>query len=94
MRPSGIGLSRRENGRDLKQHTKHREIDVQLPSLSKGRICCQLGADIRPLDIAGGSDKAVPITRVSDFDQLRERWVKEAKPAPSDTAKPADAGAA
>ena len=67
-----------ENGRDLKQHTKHREFDVQSPSLSKGRIAYQLGADIRLLDIASGADKAVPITLVSDFDQLRERWVKNA----------------
>ncbi len=67
-----------ENGRDLKQHTKHREFDVQSPSLSKGRIAYQMGADIRLLDIASGADKAVSITLVSDFDQLRERWVKNA----------------
>jgi tricorn protease len=67
-----------ENGRDLKQHTKHREFDVQSPSLSKGRIVYQMGADLRLLDIASGADKAIAITLVSDFDQLRERWVKNA----------------
>jgi tricorn protease len=67
-----------EHGRDLKQHTKHREFDVQSASLSKGRIAYQLGADIRLLDIAAGMDKAVPITLVSDFDQVRERWIKNA----------------
>jgi len=66
------------NGKDLKQHTRHRGFDVQSPSLSKGRIAYQLGADIRLLDIASGADKAVPITLVSDFEQLRERWVKNA----------------
>ena len=67
-----------ERGRDLRQHTKHREFDVQSPSLSKGRIAYQLGADIRLLDIASGADRPVSITLVSDFDQLRERWVKDA----------------
>jgi tricorn protease len=64
-----------EDGGDLKQHTHHRAFDVQSPSLSEGRIAYQLGADLRVLDIASGADAAVPITLVSDFDQLREKWV-------------------
>ncbi len=64
-----------ERGGDLRQHTKHREFDVQYPSLSKGRIAYQIGADIRLFDIASGTDRAVPITLVSDFDQVRERWI-------------------
>ncbi len=64
-----------ERGGDLKQHTHHRALDVQSPSLSEGRIVYQLGADLRVLDIASGTDAAVPITLVSDFDQLREKWV-------------------
>jgi tricorn protease len=67
-----------EKGGDLKQHTRHRDYEVQWPSLSNGRIAYQQGADIRVYDIAAGSDKAVPITLVSDFDHLRERWVKNA----------------
>jgi len=67
-----------ERGGNLKQHTKHSDYDVQSPSLSNGRIAYQQGADIRVFDIASGTDKAVPITLVSDFDQLRERWVKNA----------------
>jgi tricorn protease len=67
-----------ERGGDLKQLTKHRDYEVQSPSLSNGRIAYQQGADIRVFDIASGSDRAVPITLVSDFDQLRERWVKNA----------------
>ncbi len=70
--------SMNERGGDLKQHTKHRDYEVQSPSLSNGRIAYQQGADIRVFDIASGSDKAVPITLVSDFDHLRERWVKNA----------------
>src|SRR5262249_26863236 len=51
-------------------------LDIQSPSLSEGRIVYQLGADIHLYDIASGSDKAVPIELASDFDHLRERWVK------------------
>jgi tricorn protease len=67
-----------EQGGDLKQHTRHRDYEVQWPSLSNGRIAYQQGAGIRVYDIASGADKAVPITLVSDFDQMRERWVKNA----------------
>jgi tricorn protease len=70
--------SMNERGGDLKQHTKHRDYEVQSPSLSNGRIAYQQGADIRIFDIATGSDRHVPITLVSDFDHLRERWVKNA----------------
>lgn len=67
-----------ERGGDLKQHTTHSGYEVQSPTLSSGRIAYQLGADLRVYDIAANSDRAVPITLVSDFDQLRERWVKNA----------------
>ena len=70
--------SMNERGGDLKQLTKHRDYEVQAPTLSSGRIAYQHGADIRVFDIASGADAVVPITLVSDFDQLRERWVKNA----------------
>lgn len=63
------------DGSDLRQHTKHADYEVQSASLSAGRVTYQHGADIRVFDIAAGTDKAVPIRLVSDFDQLRERWV-------------------
>lgn len=63
-------------GGDLRQHTRHDGLDAQSPSLSNGRIAYQLGADIRVYDIAADQDRAVPIRLISDFDQLRERWVK------------------
>jgi tricorn protease len=65
-------------GGSLLQHTKHRDYDVQSPSLSNGRIAYQLGADIWVYDISTNTDRVVPITLVSDFDQLRERWYKSA----------------
>jgi tricorn protease len=64
-------------GHDLKQHTHHRGLDVQSASLSEGRIVYQCGADLWLLDLKSGQDAIVPITLVSDFDQLRDHWVKK-----------------
>jgi tricorn protease len=66
----------RETGDDLRQHRRHRLYDVQSPSLSEGRIAYQNGADLRVYDIAKDTDVEVPITLVSDFDHMRERWIK------------------
>ena len=68
--------SMRESGGDLRQHTRHGDYDVLSPSLSAGRIAYQHGADIRVYDTARDADTAVPISLVSDFDQMRERWIK------------------
>jgi tricorn protease len=65
------------DGHNLKQHTHHRGLDVQYASLSDGRIVYQCGADLWLLDLSGGTDTAIPITLVSDFDQLRDHWVKK-----------------
>lgn len=65
-----------ENGRDPRQHTRHAGFDVQSPSLSGGRIVYQLGADLRVYDIARNSDTPISIRLVSDFDQLRDRWIR------------------
>jgi tricorn protease len=65
------------SGKDLRQHTRHAGgFDVQSPSLSNGRIVYQLGADLHVYDIAGNRDAAVPVRLVSDFDQMRDRWVR------------------
>ncbi len=64
------------NGGDPKQLTRHKGWDVQSPALSEGRIVYQLGADLRVLDIASGKDRIIPIQLPSDFDHLRERWVR------------------
>jgi len=65
-----------ESGKNLKQHTRHQGWDLKDPSLSQGRIVYQMGADLRLFDIASGADKAIPIELSSDFDHLREHWVK------------------
>ncbi len=68
--------SMNENGADLRQHTHHEGWDVQTAQLSEGRIVYQLGADLHVYDIASNHDRKLEITVASDFDHLRERWVK------------------
>ena len=65
-----------EQGGDLRQHTRHAGWDVRHPSLSSGRIVYQLGADLWVYDIAADETHLIPITLASDFDQLREKWVR------------------
>ena len=64
-------------GHDLKQQTHHKGFDVQYASMGDGRIVYQCGADVWLLDLNAGQDAIVPITLVSDFDQLRDHWVKK-----------------
>jgi tricorn protease len=66
-----------ENGGDLRQHTRHHGWDVQSPALHDGRIVYQLGADLRLLDLHTNTDTPISIRLASDFDQMRERWVKK-----------------
>ncbi|HET9209511.1 MAG TPA: protease, partial [Thermoanaerobaculia bacterium] len=66
-----------ENGKDLRQHTHHQGWDVTSPDLSEGRIVYQLGADLRIFDIAANQDAPVSVRLISDFDQMRETWVKK-----------------
>ncbi len=66
-----------ESGKDLKQHTFHEGWDVKSPSMHKGRVVYQLGADLYLLDLKSGESRCVEITLVSDFDQRREKWVND-----------------
>jgi tricorn protease len=65
-----------ESGKHLEQHTKHQGFDVKSASLSQGRIVYQVAADLHLYDIASGHDATVPIELPSDFDNLREHWIK------------------
>jgi tricorn protease len=69
------------DGKDLKQHTHHTDFDVSYPSADakSGRIVYQTGADLWVLDTKTGADTKLDIQLVSDFDQMREQWIK--KPA-------------
>ncbi len=64
------------DGRDVRQLTFQKEWDVKWASLDKGMIVYQAGADLHLADVASGNDHVVPIQLSSDFDQTRERWVK------------------
>ena len=65
------------DGHALKQESHQKVFDVQAASLSEGRIVYASGADLWLLDPATGNEQAVPITLQSDFDQMREHWVKK-----------------
>jgi tricorn protease len=65
------------DGKDIKQLTHHADYEVRSPSLANGRIAYQLGADIHVFDIGQNADRLLPVTLVSDFDQMRERWIAD-----------------
>jgi tricorn protease len=69
--------SMKPEGGDLKQHTHHADYDVQSPSLSDGRVVYQHGADLWLLDLATGKTAPISVRLTSDYDQMRERWVKK-----------------
>jgi tricorn protease len=66
-----------ENGKNLRRHTNSEGFDIKSASLSDGRIVYQLGADLRLYDIGSGDDRVINIELPSDFDNLREHWIKE-----------------
>lgn len=66
-----------EAGKNLKQHTRHTGFDVRNASLRDGKIAYQLGSDIHVYDIATNKDQRIDILLGSDFDQLREKWIKK-----------------
>ncbi len=68
--------SMNESGKDLRQLTKHQGWDIKGAALSLGRIVYQMGADLRLFDTASGKDSQIPIELASDFDNLREHWIK------------------
>ncbi len=64
------------HGKNLKQLTKHDDFDATDISMDGGRIVYQHGADVWMLDVKTGKDAPIPIRLTSDFDQMRERWLK------------------
>ncbi len=63
-------------GHDIKQETHQRGFDIASASLSEGRVVYACGGDLWSLDLKTGKDEIIPITTASDFDQLRDHWVK------------------
>jgi tricorn protease len=68
-------------GHDVKQVSHQHIFDVQAASLSGDHIVYTSGSDLWLLDLASGPDsgkeRVIPVTLLSDFDQMREHWVKK-----------------
>jgi tricorn protease len=64
-------------GKGVKQESHQHIFDVQSASLFEGRIVYVSGSDLWLLDLSNGHEGLIPITLVSDFDQMREHWVKK-----------------
>jgi tricorn protease len=69
--------SMRPDGTDLRQHTKHADFDIGGSSVHGDRAVYQFGPDLRLHDLSTGSDATLVIRLASDFDHMRERWVKD-----------------
>jgi tricorn protease len=66
-----------EMGKGLKQESHQKGFDVESASVWDGRVVYSCGADLWALDLKTGREAVIPIVLVSDFDQLREHWVKK-----------------
>jgi tricorn protease len=64
-------------GKDTREESHQHIFDVQQASLNNGRIVYSCAADLWLLDLSTGHEEAIPITLESDFDQMREHWVKK-----------------
>jgi len=62
------------NGKDLKQHTKHKGLDVRYAKVWNSTIVYQLGADIWKYNINSNEYSKINIRLATDLDQLREKW--------------------
>ncbi len=65
------------SGKDLKQESQQKIFDVESASISGGHIVYACAADLWNLDVRTGKEAVIPISLTSDFDQLREHWVKD-----------------
>ena len=69
-------FSSKLDGSDVKALTKYTDWEVRNPSLGDGKIAYQLGADLHILDLEKGQDKEIKVELISDFDQSRQRLIK------------------
>ncbi len=64
-------------GHDLKEESHQHGFDIESAGLSDGRIVYACGSDLWFLDLKTGHEEVIPVTLTSDFDQMREHWVKK-----------------
>ena len=67
--------SMKPDGKDVKQESHQTVFDVQALSVDEGHVVYACAGDLRLLDLKSGQDAVIPISLVSDFDQLRHHWV-------------------
>jgi tricorn protease len=65
------------NGSDIKQHTQFTDWAVRNASIYGNAIVFQHGADIKIYNIAAGSVTSVDISLLSDFANMRTRYILE-----------------
>jgi len=64
-----------KNGGSLAQITNEPSYDIREFSISGNQLVYRVGADLKVMDLASGTAKTLAIQLISDFDQLREKWV-------------------
>lgn len=64
-------------GKEVKEESRQGIFDVESASLFEGKLVYACGADLWLLDLKTGHEEVIPITLVSDYEQLREHWVKK-----------------
>ncbi|MFZ6815640.1 S41 family peptidase [Undibacterium sp. Rencai35W] len=64
------------DGKNSQALSKHVDWDVRNAALGDGKIVYQLGADLHILDIGSNKDQGINIDLLSDFDQQRNRQIK------------------
>ncbi len=62
-------------GHDLRQESHQRVFDIESASLSHGRIVYSCAGALWLLDLKTGHEAEIPVTLLSDFDQLQTHWV-------------------
>ncbi len=69
--------SMNEQGKDLKEESHQKIFDVESASVRDGHIVYASAADLWHIDLASGHEDRIPVTLESDFDQMRQHWVKK-----------------
>jgi len=64
-------------GHDLKQESHQHFFNVESATIDDGRVVYASGSDLWLLDLKSGHEAVIPVTLASDFDQMREHWVKK-----------------
>jgi tricorn protease len=63
------------DGSDVKQLTQHKDYDVRWPSLSDGKICYSVGADIYVYEIGAGMSKKIDVKMPSELLLARDKFI-------------------